>query len=326
MSVLKLSCLDTEFSTTRMVGKQRPEIEKKSRSKLQTSLFLPARVERQGEGGLRTKGYFKASTRTKPLVTVITIVYNRAEYLAGTIESVLEQSYDNVEYVVIDGGSTDGTLDIIRKYEHAIDYWVSEPDSGISDAFNKGIIASTGKWVNFMNCADKFTSPDAIEESISHIDDKADVIFGKANVIDSAGKILLTAGKPFDQEKFYRRMSIPHQSAFHNRHYFEQYGLFDEHLRMAMVYELFLRKSPLAAVFIDETISNMLAGGVHETQDYLRLREVRMVKAKHCSNVPALMIAFDYWRGLARALLKRGLNRIGLRRITLRIRQIESRL
>jgi len=326
MNVSTCFCLNPKYSTTRIVTKEQPRIENDPSSKLQTLLLFPPNSNRQGEGGLRTKEYFKRSFNDKPLVSVITIVFNGHKYLEQTIQSVLNQSYDNIEYIVIDGGSTDGTLDIIKKYEHAIDYWVSEPDSGISDAFNKGIITSAGKWVNFMNCADKFASPDAVEKFSSHIDDNADVIFARANVVDSTGKILLTAGKPFDQKKFYRRMAIPHQSAFHNRHYFEQYGLFDRQLKMAMVYELFLRKSPLTAVFVDKTLSVMLAGGVHETQDYLRLREVRKVKAKHCSNVAASMIAFDYWRGLARALLKRGLNRIGLRRITMRIRQIESRL
>ena len=319
-------CLNNKYSTTRVVTKEQPRIENDPSSKVQTTLFSPSTPQRQGEGGLRTKEYFKGSFNDKPLVSVITIVFNGHKHLEQTIQSVLNQSYDNVEYIVIDGGSTDGTLDIIKKYEHAIDYWVSEPDSGISDAFNKGIIASTGKWVNFMNCADTFASPDAVEDFISHVDYNADVIFGKANVADSTGKILLTAGRPFDQKKFYRRMAIPHQSAFHNRRYLEQYGLFDRQLKMAMVYELFLRKRPLAAVFFDKTLSVMLAGGVHETHDYLRLREVRIVKAKHCSNVGTLTIAFDYWHGLARALLKRGLNRIGLRRITLKIRQIESRL
>lgn len=319
-------CLNNKYSTTRVVTKEQPRIENDPSSKVQTTLFSPSTPQRQGEGGLRTKEYFKGSFNDKPLVSVITIVFNGHKHLEQTIQSVLNQSYNNVEYIVIDGGSTDGTLDIIKKYEHAIDYWVSEPDSGISDAFNKGIIASTGKWVNFMNCADTFASPDAVEDFISHVDYNADVIFGKANVVDGKGNIILTAGRAFDGKKFYRGRMIPHQSAFHNRRYFQQYGLFDKGLKMVMCYEMLLRKRPLSTVFIDKTVSDMLVGGVNETNDYLRLKEARMVKRKYCSDVNNLIIEFDYWYALVRALVKRALNCIGLRSVTRKIRQIENRL
>lgn len=326
ISVTGFFCLIPQYSTTRMVTKEQPRIENDPSSKVQTQLFLQPNPKRQGEGGLRTKGYFKRNLEDKPLVTVITIVYNRSKYLAQTIESILSQSYNNVEYILIDGGSTDGTLDIIRKYEHAIDYWVSEPDAGISDAFNKGLTASTGKWLNFMNCGDRFASADTLQDLVDNIDEKADVIFGKANVIDSKGKMLLTSGRAFDRKKFARGLMIPHQSAFHNRHYFQQYGLFDKRLKIAMVYELLLRKRPLSTVFINKALSNMLVGGVHETEDYLRLREARMVKRKYCSDVGNLIIEFDYWYALGRSLIKRALISIGLRGIARKIRQIESRL
>lgn len=311
-----------------MVTKEQPRIENDPSLKVQKQLFLPSHPQRQGEGGLRTKGYFKKSFSEKPLVSVITVVFNGKEHLEQTIKSVINQSYDNVEYILIDGGSTDGTLDIIRKYEHAIDYWVSEPDSGISDAFNKGVVASTGQWLNFMNCGDRFASADTIQDFADKIDEKADVIFGKANVIDSKGKILLTSGRAFDRKKFARRMMIPHQSTFHNRHYFEQYGLFDKRLKIVMDYELLRRKNTLVGVFIDKVLSDVLVGGVNETEDYLRLKEVRMVKRKNCSNsnIGAFIIEFDYWYALARAFVKRVLKCIGLRSITLKIRQIESRL
>lgn len=313
-------CLNSEYATTRRVTRTEPG------SEADSALFIPANRERRGKGGLRTKGYFKRSLPEKPLVSVITVVLNGERYLEQTIKSVLEQDYDNVEYIVIDGGSTDGTLDIIREYEHAIDYWVSEPDLGISDAFNKGITASTGKWLNFMNCGDRFASPQAIQCFVDHIDEAADVIFGRANVVDSKGEMLLKAGRPFDRKKFARGRMIPHQSAFHNRRYFQQYGLFDKRLRVQMVYEFLMRKMALSTVFIDETLSSMLAGGVHESEDYLRLREARMIKKKYCSGVhSAIIIEFDYCHALVRALVKRALNRIGLRRVTLKVRQLESK-
>lgn len=124
----------------------------------QNKLFLQPHPKRQGQGGLRTKGFFKDSTNSKPLISVITAVFNGEKYLEQTIQSVINQSYENLEYIIIDGGSSDRTIEIIKKYENQIDYWVSEPDRGISDAFNKGLIFSTGNMVNFINSDDFFFS------------------------------------------------------------------------------------------------------------------------------------------------------------------------
>ena len=256
---------------------------------------------------------------------MITIVLNGQDYLEQTIQSVVCQSYDNVEYIVIDGGSKDGTLDVLHKYDHMIDYWVSEPDSGIGDAFNKGVTVSTGEWINFMNCGDTFTSPDVVHYVAGSADETVDIVFGKANLVDTKGTILLTTGAVFDQKKFYRGRMLPHQSVFHNRRYFEQYGLFDNSLRTVMCYEMLLRKRPLQSVFIDRPLSNMLVGGVHESCDYLRLRETRMVKREYCAEAGALRIEMDYWHAMVRALIKRALNRVGLKSITTKVRQLENR-
>ncbi len=125
------------------------------------------------EGGARLHEVNKKSEPGKPLVTVITVVFNGAATLENTIRCVTRQTYDNVEYIIIDGGSTDGTLDIIKKHEHAIDYWLSESDCGIYDAFNKAISRASGDYYLVLGCDDELFE-DAIKQVVntrlSHVD------------------------------------------------------------------------------------------------------------------------------------------------------------
>lgn len=125
-----------------------------------------------------------------PLITVITVCWNEADNIENTILSVLNQDYPNIEYIVIDGGSKDGTLEIIKKYSDRITYWVSEPDKGLYDAMNKGIIHSNGMWINILNSGDIFCSNNVLSEIFleNEIND-IDVIYGNSYSIDNNGII-----------------------------------------------------------------------------------------------------------------------------------------
>ncbi len=114
--------------------------------------------EKKLEGGLRTKGFLKKSNPGKPLITVITAVYNSEKHLEESIQSLHKQNYDNIEHIIIDGNSTDNSLEIIKKYETKIDYWISEKDLGIYDAFNKGMKFSNGDYIGFLNSDDVYTT------------------------------------------------------------------------------------------------------------------------------------------------------------------------
>jgi glycosyltransferase involved in cell wall biosynthesis len=175
-------CLNENYSTTRLVTQEIPKIISKPEDKVETLLFLSEGEDRKGEGGLRTKGYFKKNYENKPLISIITVVYNGDKYLEETIKSVINQNYDNIEYIIIDGGSNDKTLDIIKKYENYIDYWVSEKDAGIYDAMNKGIILSFGKGLLFLNAGDYF-----VGNILSEV--KSFPVFIKIKFKDLFGKI-----------------------------------------------------------------------------------------------------------------------------------------
>ena len=141
-------------SATRMPTTQKPAINNCPKLNIQTKLFWTSNFGDMIEGGMRVKGNFKEDSREIPLVSVITVVYNGSSYLEKTILSVLEQTYFNIEYILIDGGSTDGTVDILKKYNDFLDYWISEPDGGIYNAMIKGLVLATGKYLNFWQDAD----------------------------------------------------------------------------------------------------------------------------------------------------------------------------
>lgn len=113
----------------------------------------------------------------KPLVTVITVCYNAVSLIEKTICSVLAQQYEHIEYIVVDGGSTDGTIEIIRKYEAHISHWITEQDEGIYDAMNKGVTMATGEWCIFLNAGDTFAADDVLNR-VFQVPREADVIYG----------------------------------------------------------------------------------------------------------------------------------------------------
>ena len=147
-------CLDPVCSTTRMVTREDAHIPNPSESESSSLNFSKLDTLRKNQGGLRTKGYFKKTSIEKPLITVITVIFNGAASLEDTIKSVINQPYDNVEFIIIDGNSNDGTLDIIKKYDDKIDCWISEPDDGIYDAMNKGLNLSRGEYSIFLGADD----------------------------------------------------------------------------------------------------------------------------------------------------------------------------
>lgn len=145
-------------------------------------------------------------------ISVVTVCYNAVQTLEKTMLSVLNQTYPDIEYIIIDGGSTDGTVDIIKKYADRLAYWVSEPDKGIYDAMNKGIKVATGEWINFMNAGDSFYQNKTIELLIEFMQDKiVDIIYGDTLFLAPS---LNYIRKTLPLDTISRCMPFGHQSTF----------------------------------------------------------------------------------------------------------------
>ena len=266
--------LDENYSTTRLVTKEKPEIVNNPENKFESVLFLPESEGRKGEGGLRTKGYFKKSFENKPLISIITVVFNGEKYLEETIQSVINQTYDNVEYIIIDGGSSDGTLDIIKKYEERIDYWVSERDNGIYDAMNKGIDAAGGEWINFMNAGDSFYNNEVIEKVFSCNVYNGMIIHGKV-ALNYKGDLISYYGSS---------KIIPHQGGFFKSDIVKKLK-FNTDYKIFADGELLSRiqnSDDYQAKFVNVVVANFELGGIgnHPKYFFKRLKEEIKIKKK----------------------------------------------
>lgn len=199
-------------------------------------------------GGLRLKGVSKTSSPVRPLLSVVTVVFNGAAHLERAIQSVLSQPYDNVEYVVVDGGSTDGTLDILRKYDDRIDFWVSEPDEGIYHAMNKGIGLAAGELVGLLNSDDDYL-PDALSKvarAWEAAPGKDVVITGRWNVLfdDKDLGINLSPSLKFHSLRFC------HQATFIPKRVYEAHGVYDTNYRYSADLEMALRLHACGVPFL----------------------------------------------------------------------------
>jgi glycosyltransferase involved in cell wall biosynthesis len=260
-------CLNENYSTTKLVTNDKPQIVNNPDEKFESLLFLPFVEGRKGEGGLRTKGYFKKSYENKPLITVVTVVYNGEKHLEETILSVLNQTYDNVEYIIIDGGSTDGTLDIIKKYENYIDYWVSEKDGGIYDAMNKGIILATGTLIGFVNADDYLYSNALHMISTGYCLQPFDYSVGPVDKINAEGKkieVMKVLTDFYRDQNYLFDMPTSHQAFYISVALLKKIGKFDTQFKLRADYDLVIRamKETNNYYELKSSISAFREGGV----------------------------------------------------------------
>lgn len=223
-----------------------------------------------------------------PLVTVITICLNSEKTIRRTIESVLRQTYPSVEYIVVDGGSSDGTLNIIKEYTPKIARLISEKDGGISDAFNKGITAASGDYIQFIN-ADDILHPNKIERSVKALQDHpaASFIFGDIIKKDATGIGTRIPGDPHYARSISFVMNrVNHPTMLVQRSLFQDYGLFDARWKTAMDYDWILRihKAGKRGVYSADVIVQTESGGISDAQRLLAFRECRDISIRHGKN------------------------------------------
>jgi glycosyltransferase involved in cell wall biosynthesis len=232
------------------------------------------------------------------------VVFNGARHLRRAAESVLGQDYRPIEYIVVDGGSTDGTLDILRGLDDRVDYWVSERDRGIYDAMNKGIAQATGEIVGILNSDDWF-EPGAVAKSVEALRaGDAGYSYGSAYLVDAAGARIGVA-RPVPPARFAARVMaetpLPHPTMFVRRPVYARCGGFDARLKLAGDFELIARFHRLGVrgVEIPDALVNFQLGGA--SRDPLILREMREV-ALRCGEAPLKAWARYYCARLTMAV------------------------
>lgn len=238
-----------------------------------------------------------------PLISVVTVVFNGAKTLEQTIESIVPQLGDDVEYVIIDGGSIDGTVDIIRKHAQHLAYWISERDSGIYDAWNKAIDASQGAFIAYVG-ADDIVEPAAFAAYIEKIKQFPDVEYWSSRVAlgKRHGRVI---GQPWRWLEFRRYMTVAHVGSLHRRDLYARYGRYDTSFRIVGDYEFLLRiGKSLRAGFVDVVTATMGDGGISNQQAHLALKETRAAKiSTHARG--ALTATLDYFWALFKLSIRR---------------------
>lgn len=230
----------------------------------------------------------------QPKITIVTVTYNAEKCLEATILSVINQTYPNIEYIVIDGGSKDGTVDIIKKYAEHIDYWVSEPDKGIYDAMNKGWKISNGEWIYYLG-SDDILLKNGLTSLIDGANSGADVIYGNIIYDKDWGKIEKKAYPPKCLSHF---MCCSHQAAIMKKNVIAQLNGFNTDYAVIADFDLFQRAYLKQYIFkyVDKTIAVFCMRGVSSYNLSLEFERYHILKNNHSVKVPELFFIYHFCR------------------------------
>jgi glycosyltransferase involved in cell wall biosynthesis len=242
------------------------------------------------EGGLRTKGFHKESSPNLPLISIVTVVFNGKNSLASTIHSVLNQSYKNIEYIIIDGGSTDGTQSVINKFADNVDYWISEPDTGIYDAMNKGITAARGEWFYFLGSDDILYDSSTISDVVAYLAQDVSLVFG--NIMYNDGRYVKSRLSIFTR----LHNTVHHQSAFYNAKLFRDWS-YDAELKLIADYELnlIIYLNSMKYRHINNTIAICNQRGQSRSNLKQAFIETNVVRNKYVRGITGMLLYLLYF-------------------------------
>jgi len=244
-----------------------------------------------------------------PEFSIIIAVFNGAKFLESTLQSVFNQTYPDYELIVIDGGSRDGTLEVIKKYEENISYWVTESDQGIYDAWNKGIAKSRGRWIAFLGAGDEYHK-DALLTYSQFISDAPHAYFDYISskvALTFRGAVLKIFGIKWRWSQFKSAMLVAHVGSIHHSSLYERFGVYDKSYKIVGDYEFLLRpRDQLRAGYINVVTANMSAGGLSDSFGAL----AEAAKAKLTTGggnilTVVLQAAFAYFKLFIRRLIKK---------------------
>jgi glycosyltransferase involved in cell wall biosynthesis len=229
-------------------------------------------------------------------ISVVTVVYNACNFLESTLKSVQNQSYGHIEYIIVDGGSTDGTLDLIDKYHSVITKWISEPDNGLYDAMNKGLHLATGEYVLFLNAGDLFYDDEVLKRIFSSESPAADIYYGETMIIDPDGKKLgirrLKAPEQLSWKSLIDGMLVCHQSFIVRKSICKEYNL---KYKIAADYDwmLYCLKNAGSIVNTHLFISKFMDGGLNK-QNIRKALSERFVIMVH--NYNFFLVVLNHFR------------------------------
>ena len=232
-------------------------------------------------------------------VSVITAVLNECTGLERTLSSIISQSWKNTEVIVVDGGSTDGSLSVIQRYSSQLAYWVSEPDDGIADAMNKGVAQATGDLVLFLHAGDHFPGERTLASALERVTE-SDSVWAFDILHGNADRLRRCSPRPFN---YWVRIKnpLPHQGVLCPRAVFELLGGFDRAFKITMDYDFWLRayRADLGLRRVPEVLAIMNDSGISSRRDWpslaARFREERVVQARHAVAIPWNWIYRLYW-------------------------------
>ena len=236
--------------------------------------------------------------KEKPLFTIITATYNSEKVIMECIKSVAGQTFTNYEHLIIDGNSSDGTVELVKSVNDEKIKFISEPDQGVYDAWNKGLNLTSGTWILFLG-SDDILYPNALEKyaelvGSSNFPKDVEFVSSRIHLVNSVGEIYRTYGKPYKWTEFRRSVKIAHTGSLHKRSLFEKYGRFNIAYKICGDYEFLLRVGPsLKAKYIDFVAVAMSDGGISNNRKKVFKEHYRAVT--EVGGLNKLIARYDYF-------------------------------